>query len=103
MTLSWITEQTVFCPARCDGVAGYFGSGSGRPRGGTGVLRRNAPAGYAFAFANCGLFMLYIVLGHRIAAASGRRAYCGGRTAPFEAGSASPGSAASLTRHADST
>jgi inner membrane transporter RhtA len=25
------------------------------------------PLGFAFAFANCGLFMLYIVLGHRIA------------------------------------
>ena len=26
------------------------------------------PVGYLFAFANCGLFMLYILLGHRIAA-----------------------------------
>jgi inner membrane transporter RhtA len=26
-----------------------------------------APLGYLFAFANCGLFMLYILLGHRIA------------------------------------
>ncbi|HYJ69694.1 MAG TPA: EamA family transporter [Nocardioidaceae bacterium] len=26
------------------------------------------PAGFAFAFANCGLFVLYVVLGHRIAA-----------------------------------
>jgi inner membrane transporter RhtA len=25
------------------------------------------PLGFAFAFANCGLFMLYVVLGHRIA------------------------------------
>jgi len=28
--------------------------------------------GYLFAFANCGLFVLYIVLGHRIATAGGR-------------------------------
>ena len=29
------------------------------------------PVGYLFAFANCGLFVLYIVLGHRIAAEGG--------------------------------
>jgi inner membrane transporter RhtA len=29
------------------------------------------PLGFAFAFANCALFMLYIVLGHRIANAAG--------------------------------
>lgn len=29
------------------------------------------PLGYLFAFGNCGLFLLYIVLGHRIAAAGG--------------------------------
>ena len=29
------------------------------------------PLAYLFAFANCGLFMLYIVLGHRIAGAGG--------------------------------
>ena len=29
------------------------------------------PLAYVFAFANCGLFMLYIVLGHRIAGAGG--------------------------------
>jgi len=29
------------------------------------------PPGFFFAFANCGLFMLYIVLGHRIANAEG--------------------------------
>ncbi len=29
------------------------------------------PLGFVFAFANCGLFMLYVVLGHRIANASG--------------------------------
>jgi inner membrane transporter RhtA len=28
------------------------------------------PVGYLFAFANCGLFMLYILLGHRIAASA---------------------------------
>ena len=31
------------------------------------------PLGFAFAFANCVLFMLYIVLGHRIANAGGNR------------------------------
>ena len=30
------------------------------------------PIGYVFAFANCALFVLYILLGHRIAAAGGR-------------------------------
>ncbi|HEX7104045.1 MAG TPA: EamA family transporter [Nitrolancea sp.] len=30
------------------------------------------PLGYLFAFANCGLFMLYVVLGHRIARDGGR-------------------------------
>jgi inner membrane transporter RhtA len=29
------------------------------------------PLGFAFAFANCGLFVLYVVLGHRIAADGG--------------------------------
>jgi inner membrane transporter RhtA len=29
------------------------------------------PLGYLFAFANCGLFVLYVVLGHRIAAQGG--------------------------------
>ncbi len=33
-------------------------------------LAGSAP-GYVFAFANCGLFILYIVLGHRIASSSG--------------------------------
>ena len=32
-----------------------------------------APLGYVFAFANCALFMLYIVLGHRIAEDGGAR------------------------------
>ncbi|HVX29722.1 MAG TPA: EamA family transporter [Nitrolancea sp.] len=31
------------------------------------------PLGYLFAFANCGLFMLYVVLGHRIARDGGTR------------------------------
>jgi inner membrane transporter RhtA len=31
----------------------------------------NEPLGYVFAFANCALFVLYVVLGHRIAAAGG--------------------------------
>ena len=31
------------------------------------------PLGYIFAFANCGLFVLYILLGHRIAEAGGHR------------------------------
>jgi inner membrane transporter RhtA len=31
------------------------------------------PLGYIFAFANCALFVLYILLGHRIAEAGGRR------------------------------
>jgi inner membrane transporter RhtA len=30
------------------------------------------PIGYVFAFANCALFVLYILLGHRIAASGGR-------------------------------
>ena len=34
-----------------------------------------APLGYVFAFANCALFMLYIVLGHRLAADGGARGY----------------------------
>ncbi|HYF06232.1 MAG TPA: EamA family transporter, partial [Acetobacteraceae bacterium] len=33
----------------------------------TGVRLGGEPLGYLFAFANCGLFMLYVVLGHRIA------------------------------------
>ena len=42
-----------------------------------------APLGYVFAFANCGLFVLYIVLGHRIAADGGARGIeqAGGRDA----------------------
>ncbi len=37
----------------------------------TDVRIAGEPLGYLFAFANCGLFVLYIVLGHRIAAAGG--------------------------------
>jgi inner membrane transporter RhtA len=37
----------------------------------TQVRFAGTPLGYLFAFANCGLFVLYIVLGHRIAAAGG--------------------------------
>jgi inner membrane transporter RhtA len=33
----------------------------------TGVRLAGAPLGFFFAFVNCGLFMLYILLGHRIA------------------------------------
>lgn len=42
---------------------------------GVGLLTRvhleGEPIGYLFAFLNCGLFILYIVLGHRIAASGG--------------------------------
>jgi inner membrane transporter RhtA len=34
----------------------------------TSVRISGEPVGYAFAFANCGLFVLYVLLGHRIAA-----------------------------------
>jgi inner membrane transporter RhtA len=37
----------------------------------TDVRIAGAPFGYLFAFANCALFVLYIVLGHRIAAEGG--------------------------------
>jgi inner membrane transporter RhtA len=33
----------------------------------TDIRLAGQPLGFAFAFANCGLFMLYVVLGHRIA------------------------------------
>ena len=38
----------------------------------TDVRIAGEPLGYLFAFLNCGLFVLYIVLGHRIAAGGGR-------------------------------
>jgi inner membrane transporter RhtA len=37
----------------------------------TAIRLAGQPLGFAFAFANCALFMLYIVLGHRIANAGG--------------------------------
>jgi len=40
----------------------------------TSVRIAGQPLGFVFAFANCALFMLYIVLGHRIANAGGRQA-----------------------------
>lgn len=39
----------------------------------TDVRLAGEPLGYAFAFANCGLFVLYVVIGHRIAADGGSR------------------------------
>jgi inner membrane transporter RhtA len=39
----------------------------------TSVRISGEPIGYVFAFANCGLFILYVLLGHRIAATGGRR------------------------------
>jgi inner membrane transporter RhtA len=38
----------------------------------TSVRINGEPIGYVFAFANCALFVLYILLGHRIAASGGR-------------------------------
>lgn len=37
----------------------------------TDVRLAGQPLGFAFAFANCGLFVLYVILGHRIAADGG--------------------------------
>lgn len=37
----------------------------------TAIRLTGQPLGFAFAFANCALFMLYVVLGHRIANAAG--------------------------------
>ncbi|GAB3844194.1 DMT family transporter [Dactylosporangium cerinum] len=37
----------------------------------TGVRFAGEPLGFAFAFANCALFMLYVTLGHRIAGTAG--------------------------------
>ena len=39
----------------------------------TDVRIAGEPLGYVFAFANCGLFVLYVMLGHRIAGAGGSR------------------------------
>jgi inner membrane transporter RhtA len=38
----------------------------------TSIRISGEPIGYTFAFANCALFILYILLGHRIAASGGR-------------------------------
>jgi inner membrane transporter RhtA len=38
----------------------------------TSIRISGEPIGYIFAFANCALFVLYILLGHRIAASGGR-------------------------------
>src|SRR5256885_12208334 len=46
----------------------------------TSVRISGEPIGYILAFANCALFVLYILLGHRIAANGGRGR--GGRLAP---------------------
>jgi inner membrane transporter RhtA len=45
----------------------------------TSVRIAGQPLGFVFAFANCALFMLYIVLGHRMANAGGRGAAQAGR------------------------
>jgi inner membrane transporter RhtA len=37
----------------------------------TDVRFASAPLGYGFAFANCGLFVLYIILGHRLSGTGG--------------------------------
>jgi inner membrane transporter RhtA len=37
----------------------------------TSIRLAGQPLGFAFAFANCALFMLYVVLGHRVANAAG--------------------------------
>jgi inner membrane transporter RhtA len=42
------------------------------------------PLGFVFAFANCALFVLYIVLGHRMANAGGPAAAGPGRTASID-------------------
>ncbi|HEV2252708.1 MAG TPA: EamA family transporter [Streptosporangiaceae bacterium] len=45
----------------------------------TSIRITGQPLGFVFAFANCALFMLYIVLGHRMANAGGRGAAQAGR------------------------
>jgi len=45
----------------------------------TSIRITGQPLGFVFAFANCALFMLYIVLGHRMANADGRGAAQAGR------------------------
>jgi inner membrane transporter RhtA len=50
----------------------------------TAIRIAGQPLGFVFAFANCALFMLYIVLGHRIANAGGRGAAGTGRPANID-------------------
>jgi inner membrane transporter RhtA len=50
----------------------------------TSIRITGQPAGFVFAFANCALFVLYIVLGHRMANAGGRGATGTGRIAGID-------------------
>ncbi|HMD24140.1 MAG TPA: EamA family transporter [Streptosporangiaceae bacterium] len=50
----------------------------------TSIRITGQPLGFVFAFANCALFMLYVVLGHRMANAGGRGAAQAGRPASID-------------------
>jgi inner membrane transporter RhtA len=50
----------------------------------TAIRVTGQPLGFVFAFANCALFMLYIVLGHRMANVGGRGAARAGRPASID-------------------
>jgi inner membrane transporter RhtA len=50
----------------------------------TAIRITGQPLGFVFAFANCALFMLYIVLGHRMANVGGRGAARAGRPASID-------------------
>jgi len=50
----------------------------------TSIQIAGQPLGFVFAFANCALFMLYIVLGHRMANAGGSHAAQAGRPASID-------------------
>jgi inner membrane transporter RhtA len=50
----------------------------------TAIRITGQPLGFVFAFANCALFMLYIVLGHRMANVGGRSAARAGRPASID-------------------
>jgi inner membrane transporter RhtA len=50
----------------------------------TSIRITGQPLGFVFAFANCALFMLYIVLGHRMANAGGRGAAQASRPASID-------------------
>ena len=50
----------------------------------TSIRITGQPLGFVFAFANCALFMLYIVLGHRMANAGGRGTAQAGRPASID-------------------